>query len=404
MKTNNNIYVSDLNKHLYAIDLSLKNLDQFFERSSLDIIAKYQLEMEKAIYTLPNQPITFEFVSYDHIECIYEAETRDHLMQILHHMDDLLYVITHQRVFLGIGIDEIHINDDPMVCMRNAKLARTLSEDAQKLHTHIEWFHSSYLENLLRKRTLEQQLYRAIGTHSLQMVIQPKVSCKDERICGGEALIRMPFSDGMDIDTFHMIALAETNGLIEDIDLFMFEEVCKLQSQILRDGGPLIPISVNISRIHFQQRNFFQDYLSIYKQYELPNHCIELEITEHAKQQDDLNTLIAFIKQAHQAGFLVSLDDFGSGQSTLGLLSRLDIDIIKLDRSFFLEQSQESNYIIEMILELGHKLHITTVAEGIESKDQVSFLQEHGCDMIQGYYYAPPLRLEEFLVYLKEHS
>lgn len=391
-------------EHGYAIDLELKNLDQFFCEADWSSITDYQNRIKQTIYALAHTPLSFRFISYNHIECIYLASTKDKLMHIVQELDDALYSMSDQRLFLGIGIEEIQPQADPYLCMRNAKLARTLSKDAHKLHTHIEWFQPSMLDALMKQRSLEQHLHRALGTHAFQMVIQPKVSCCDERVCGGEALIRLPFSDGMDIDTFYMITLAEANGLIEDIDLYMFEEVCRFQSQRMKHNDRLLPISVNISRVHFHHPRFFEAYLKIYKKYSLPDHCIELEITESAHCEHQIVSLSTFIKQFHEAGFLVSLDDFGSGQSTLGLLSNLEFDIIKLDRSFFLHDHQAGQCVIEMILDLAHRLHMQSVAEGIETKAQAAFLKAHGCDMIQGYYYAPPLHVEEFLAYVKTHS
>lgn len=396
---------ADARLPLYFLDLSLKNFDQIYYQDSLPSLKKNQQLIHSTLSQLSPPPLACAFPACDQIQCIVQVPDQKAMMQYVAALDDAIHQLPSQalfqRLFLGIGIYEMQQEDDLFTCMRNAKLARTASKDSHKMHTHIEWYDASLVQELLQRRMLEQHLYQAIGCKSFQMVIQPKVSCKHNRICGGEALIRLPFSDGMSIDTFRMITLAESNGLIEDIDAYMFEEVCRYQKETLARHDPLLPISVNISRIHFQHPDFFQRYLDLYRPYHLPDYCIELEITESAQMEGNEEAIPAFIEQAHAAGFRVALDDFGSGQSSLGLLSTMNIDTIKLDRSFFLHENKDSQIIVETILQLAKALSISTVAEGIETKKQVKFLKKHQCDMIQGFYYAKAMKVEDYRSFIK---
>lgn len=398
---------ADTRFSLYFVDIHLKNFDQLFYQDSLPTLKQLQLIIEKTLQSLDPPLLTYVFSSCEHIQCIMQMQDKEAVIQYLETLDDAIHQIPHpqlfQRLFLGIGIYAMKPEDDLFTCMRNAKLARTASKDATKLHTHIEWYDAALIDELLQQRSLEQQLYRAIGLKSFQMVIQPKISCKSGYVCGGEALIRLPDCDGMSVDTFHLIAMAEQNGLIEEIDEYIFEEVCKFQKATLQRHDPLLPISVNVSRVHFQTPDFLQRYLNIYQPYHLPDYCIELEITESAQNEHAKLSLPTFIQQAHDAGFRVSLDDFGSGQSSLSILSTLEIDIIKLDRSFFLHETKDSRIIVETILQLAKALGISTVAEGIETKQQVKFLQKHACDIIQGFYYSKPLSPEHYLHFLKTY-
>lgn len=402
------IRYADASKPCYFVDLQIKNFDHLCFHDTNNTANLLQQQLFTNLKALPYPPLAVLFQSCDHFLCLYQAKNKENLMNKIAALDDMLYLISYniasQPLFLGIGIYESQPDEDMFNCMQKARLARTLSKDAQKFHTHIEWYQDAYLSELQKKHQLEQLIYQTIGLNSFQMLIQPKISCAQSCVCGGEALIRFPFLDGRSTDTFHMITLAEHNGLIEDLDLSMFEKVCKYQTETIRRHETLLPISVNISRTHFQSPRFFQAYLQIYRRYQLPAFCIELEITESAQLQPEDKSMTAFLQQAHQAGFHVSLDDFGSGQSSLGLLGTMQFDSIKLDRSFFLHDTRESRLIITAMLQLAHALAISTIAEGIETAAQVQFLKEHHCTAIQGFYYAPPLQEEAFRTFVSQFS
>lgn len=163
-------------------------------------------------------------------------------------------------------------------------------------------------------------------------------------------------------------------------------------------------ISINVSRRHFQNPAFLAEYAEIKERYGIADGQIELELTESIFFNEEQ---IALVKQAvhemHQLGFRCSLDDFGSGFSSLGLLKSFDVDAIKLDRVFFEDIEQKKTQdILHCLIELAHRLHIQVVAEGIETKEQLAFLRTTTCDMVQGYYYARPLPAAAFTTWLQQ--
>lgn len=194
------------------------------------------------------------------------------------------------------------------------------------------------------------------------------------------------------------IPLFEQNGKICRLDLYVYTEVCILLNRWRREGRALVPISVNLSRQHFKIPDFLDRFAEIAGQYEIPRGIIEFELTESIFFN---NSQIDLVKKAivrmHTLGFLCSLDDFGSGFSSLGLLKEFDVDTLKLDRSFFVNMDGEkAKDVITCLIELSKKLKVQTVAEGIEEEDQLEYLRGMRCDMVQGYIFSRPLPIVEF--------
>ena len=196
------------------------------------------------------------------------------------------------------------------------------------------------------------------------------------------------------------------NRNICQLDLYIFQEVCRLIRRWADEGRPLFPISVNLSRQHFQQPGFLQAYIDLAQRYQVPRDILELELTEAVFFDDEILEMVkAQIQEMHRAGFRCSLDDFGAGFSSLGLLKEFDVDVIKLDRSLSKDlEEQKAAEIIAAITALMRKLGVTTVAEGIETPEQLRFLKTVDCDLIQGYIFSKPLPIPEFETWLAAYE
>lgn len=230
------------------------------------------------------------------------------------------------------------------------------------------------------------------------MYLQPKIGTRDGKLKGAEALVRWkhPVKGVIFPDAF--IPLFERSGKICQLDLYVFEEVCRILSGWIQEKKNVYPISVNLSRAHYYENDFLQKYYETAKKYGVPCELIEFELTESIFLEDDQ---IAHVKKSirdmHRMGFRCALDDFGAGYSSLGLLKEFDVDTLKLDRRFFLDMSGEkAQHVIRGVADLAVKLNMRTVAEGIETQEQLLFLQSIPCDEIQGYIFSPPLPVEEF--------
>ena len=235
------------------------------------------------------------------------------------------------------------------------------------------------------------------------MFLQPKIIISNNKIGGAEALVRWFHPERGTIYPSDFIPLFERNDNIIKLDLYIFEEVCIfLQDMIARGEKPFV-ISVNVSRVHFKDNDFLKAFARIKEQYRIPNNLIELELTESIFfDNQQIESIKDTIHQIHQYGFLCSLDDFGAGFSSLGLLKDFKVDGIKMDKKFFDDiSSQKSKDIIANFVELADKLNISLVAEGIETLEQLEFLKSVHCNMVQGYIYSKPLPVDEFILWLK---
>ena len=273
-------------------------------------------------------------------------------------------------------------------------------KSVEKSYHNTCTFYSESIKN--RQRDMATMLYQlegALERRELQMYLQPKVRAENGTVAGAEALVRWEHPEKGFISPATFIPLCEENGLICQVDLLVFEQVCRCLSKGREAGVEPVPISVNVSRQHFRDPEFLTEYRQLLETWKVPPEWIELEITESIMfSSSEFQYVRDFIQTLHKIGFTCSLDDFGSGYSSLSLLKDLPIDCLKLDRQFIIGrfEEQSTRTVIEMIMNLARKLGIMTVAEGVELEEQVSFLREAGCDLIQGFYFSRPLPVEEF--------
>lgn len=242
----------------------------------------------------------------------------------------------------------------------------------------------------------DSELINSIKNNEFIIFLQPKFDTITENIVGAEALVRK-LKDGKIIMPDEFIPKYEETGIITKLDTYVLEKVCQLQKKWRNLNLPLLPISINESRHHLKNENHIQELQEMISRYDADANLIELEMTETTVVED-----ILVAKHAAEAvkklGFIVSMDDFGTGYSAFNILKDIEIDILKIDKEFFnnLENNKRAQIIIETIVQMCKKLNIKTVAEGIETKEQVGFLKKIGCDIIQGYYFSKPITILEF--------
>lgn len=283
-----------------------------------------------------------------------------------------------------------------------ANMARKMAGAGQT----IAFYDDTLSERLHYETQLESRQEQALENEEFMVYFQPKYDPGTERIAGAEALVRWISPDQGMIMPDKFIPLFESNGFIYKLDLYVFERTCRFIRRVQEGGlGPL-PVSVNLSRLNLNHTDFIQDYVWIWQQYQIPASLLEFEITETLvyENMEQLNLLLG---RLHQAGFRVSMDDFGNGYSSLNMLKSVDFDVLKLDRDFFRQKPSESNralLIVKRLIGLAKDLGMQVVAEGVETRDVVDFLREEDCDMIQGYYYSKPIPEAEMWNRLKEEN
>ena len=195
------------------------------------------------------------------------------------------------------------------------------------------------------------------------------------------------------------IPLFEQNGFCTELDLYMVELACRQIRQWMDEGKEAIPISVNQSKLLFYKDGYVENLCEIMERYHVPAKMITLEILE-GLALGDAEGLNSRIRELKEKGFQISMDDFGSGYSSLNILCSLEIDELKLDRAFLMEmpghKKWQQQIVMEQIAQLATKMNMTTVAEGVETWEDEAFILKAGCDYGQGYYYSKPLCAAEF--------
>ena len=248
-----------------------------------------------------------------------------------------------------------------------------------------------------RKKELESSMTTALRNKEFIVYLQPKIDLTTNTIVGAEALVRwLRPKEGL-IMPHQFIPLFESNGFILDLDFYIYEKVCMLLRSWLSQGHPAVPISVNVSKAHLSNQQFVSHLKELTDRYQVPPSLLELELTETIFLHDSQGAF-SMIRELKRLGFLISIDDFGSGYSSLNLLKDLVVDVLKLDKEFFRKEgmTEKDKIIVDGIIRIANDLSLKIISEGVETQEQVDFLVQSGCHIVQGYYFAKPMPIGEF--------
>lgn len=260
---------------------------------------------------------------------------------------------------------------------------------------HVEFYRSEITAQLPKQLELETDLHKALTNNEFLLNYQPLIDVHTGKISGMEALIRWKHPLHGFISPINFIPLAEETGMIVPIGEWVIEEACRQVQKWHEMGFSSLHVAVNLAEKQLRQKNIIEVIDNILKKTGFNRRCLEVEITETAILDE---TLVHLIKQLKAMGLSLSVDDFGTGYSGLSYLKRFSIDKLKIDQSFVrdIPGNSESITIVSAILAMTKEMKVKTVAEGVENKEQLAFLQSKGCDYIQGYYFSKPLNAELF--------
>lgn len=262
---------------------------------------------------------------------------------------------------------------------------------------HVAVYNHEMWEKQMWEQKVEDTMQVALERQEFQVYIQPKYNPVTEELAGGEALVRWISPTEGFISPGKFIPIFEKTGFVTYLDDYMISHTAQLQAKWLAEGKKLVPISVNVSRAHFAQPDLAEHIRDLVDQYQLPHKYIEIELTESAFF-DDKQALLRTVRKLQEYGFEVSMDDFGSGYSSLNSLKDLPLNVLKLDAEFFRGEDFDTRgeIVVSEAIALAKQLNMRIVAEGVEKKEQVEFLASQDCDMIQGYYFAKPMPAGEY--------
>lgn len=258
-------------------------------------------------------------------------------------------------------------------------------------------------DKLLREQAITESMETALAEGQFAVYLQPKYWLKGNILSGAEALARWIHPELGFLSPAEFIPLFEKNGFITRLDRFVWEQTCKLLRRWRQEGYPAIPVSVNVSRADVYQEDLPETLTNLVERYGIEPQQFHLELTESAYTENP-NQIITMVDELRRRGFVIEMDDFGSGYSSLNMLSQVHFDILKLDMKFIQTETAKPGEmsIMRFVVNLAKWLNLSTVAEGAETKAQVERLQDVGCDYAQGYYFSRPLPIPEFEALLKK--
>jgi diguanylate cyclase (GGDEF)-like protein/PAS domain S-box-containing protein len=299
----------------------------------------------------------------------------------------------HLGVSIGVAIFPVD-GEDEETLLRHADAAMYLAKHAGRgTYRHVSHDHRQEME---REARLNTQLHTALELGQFFLVYQPQVAAKDGRLVGLEALIRWRLPDGTLVPPGQFIPMAERSGFIGAIDRHVLELGARQIAAWTKAGLPMVPVSFNVSAGEFMKPGVEKEIVSLLRGKGVDPKLVVMEVTETAAMSD-LTQTMRVLEAWRELGIGVAIDDFGTGFSSLSYLRHFPANCLKIDQSFIraLDNSEGDRALVESILDLAHKLGLEVVAEGVELPSQHEFLCRHGCDVIQGYLFSPPVTVDE---------
>ncbi len=330
---------------------------------------------------------------------------RTRVIEAVAHKHDVLGSKNERRIFnVGVSVNEKARRIAVQQLLSQALIA---CESAQaNLTTPYVIYNEKVEEDKVKNAKIELEMESALANNEFRLFLQPKYNVAHDKIDSAEALVRW-----FDVKTGdyrfpgEFIPLFESNGFITKLDHFVYLEVLKYLSAAAERGERIVPISVNVSLVTANSKDFLEFYISNKKKYNIGDNFIFVEFTESFLMEDHAK-LYEIVEKLHANGIGCSLDDFGTGYASFNILKDIPIDELKLDRMLLMPGYSKNNdeKLLETIISLAKSLNIRVVQEGVEDKEMFDRVVEKGCDVIQGYYYAKAISLEEFKMFINTNT
>lgn len=256
------------------------------------------------------------------------------------------------------------------------------------------------MENVMNGQREEmcQAVFRAMERHEIQIYYQPQYDAINSKLTGAEALARWIREDGSVVMPGSFIPLLEQGNEIMEFDWYILREVCIFLKQQREENIHTVPVAVNFSRRHVKEDNFVHKLCETVDFYGVPHTKIEVEVTESVFTGQEAK-IAEWVQEIRGQGFRVAIDDFGSGLSSLSFVKDISVDVLKIDKSLISQncENEKERIVLESIFNFAHRLKLITVAEGVETREQLGFLRSCSCKVIQGFLFARPMERQAFM-------
>ena len=330
-----------------------------------------------------------------------ELDARLH--NIISNLENRLREITGIHVTINMGVYYLDdIKENMRDAIQKANQALDCMCDKNSNESGIQYYTEELRSQIRSQHHFEEKMANADIQKDFVVVYQAKVDIETLKVVGAEALVRYKNHKNPDdfVSPGFFIPYYEATGKVKELDFFVFETVCKMLSERIRAGKEVVTVSCNFSRRHFTDESFLKRMIDLFDKYNVPRDLIEVEITETVimdKLQQE--SALATIRELHEAGIHISIDDFGSGYSSLGVFEQIPASMLKLDRSFLINHMDRDRQveIMKQIVTLAHNLDTRVVCEGVETDEDVELMREIGAKIAQGFRFARPESVEAFI-------
>lgn len=324
--------------------------------------------------------------------CDFTNEMFVHTSEEIHMFPNTKSVVMKWGVY---SIEDLDVSVEQM-CDRALLAARSIKGQYGKIFAAYD---DKLRGELLRQQAIIDGMESALQEEQFLVYFQPKYRIRDDKLAGVEALVRWKHPVWGLQSPAEFIPIFEKNGFITKLDQFVWDKACAYLQEWDRKGYPAISVSVNVSRADIYNADIIQTLMDTVRQYDLPPSRLHLEITESAYTENP-GQIIETVGRLRELGFVIEMDDFGSGYSSLNMLNQMPIDVLKLDMQFIQSETAKpvTQGVLQFIMELARWMQLSVVAEGVETQEQLERLMEIGCDYVQGYYFAKPMPAEDFEV------
>lgn len=317
------------------------------------------------------------------------------------------YEISDMKLRVGASVGISQYPRDGLSVEQLMVAADLAMYNAKKQRNSYAFYNNELRERMHRKTSIENHLRNALEGDEIYMVFQPQVAA-DGSLCGAEALIRWENEALGTVPPAHFISIAEEVGLMSSLGPLILQRTCFEFSRIIEKGGRVaenLSLSINISVKQMVEKGFKEQLLqAVDGAPHLQRVNVTVEITE-SLFIDEIEYVQPLLQEIRDTGITISLDDFGTGYSSLSILRTLPIDELKIDMSFVnnIINNKQDSKMIHSIIDMGHKMNMKVLAEGVETREQLVMLDSYGCDLYQGFYFSRPLRPDDFLAFLQKH-
>lgn len=327
-------------------------------------------------------------------------------IEIVNKINDALHAafrFDEQEIFITASVGVSCFPDDGkdvQTLLKNAGAA--LYRAKEQGRNNYQFYHAAMNREAVRRMSLENDLRRALDRNEFEVFYQPKINMRDRRVVGAEALARWRHPELGLVSPSEFIPLAEETGLIVPLGEWILRRACEQMTTWRESGFAPLQVSVNLSPRQFHERDLLENVAQIVRETKVDATCLELELTE-SSLIENAESAVETLLRLKKMGLKISIDDFGTGCSSLGYLKLFPLDVLKIDRTFMREAATDSHdaAIVMAIITLAQNLGLKVVAEGIEAEEQLKFLRPLNCDEWQGFLFSKPVAAEEFKTHLE---